>query len=65
MVIQWLKLYTFTAKDLSSIPGLELRLHKLISVSEKKKKQQMTSSLSVPNKPQNRLSNSISLNPEI
>ena len=39
--------------------------NKLISVAEKKKKKQMTSSLWVPNKPQRRLSNIISLKPEI
>ena len=37
MAAQWLGLCTFTAKGRGSIPGLELRSHKLCAVAKKKK----------------------------
>ena len=37
-MVQWLGLCALTAEGMDSIPGRELRSHKLQSVTEKKKK---------------------------
>ena len=40
-MVQWLGLCALTAEGVDSIPGRELRSHKLQSVTEKKKKKKL------------------------
>ena len=40
-MVQWLGLRALTAEGVDSIPGRELRSHKLQSVTEKKKKKKL------------------------
>ena len=48
LAVQWLRLYTFPAEDMGSIPGGETKIPQAVRHSQKKKKKKKTSSNCTP-----------------